>query len=78
MSEIKYTALRYEHQITDEMVQMVAEVLRGWYPEGRVDWEDVWDRVDGSELDDGTRLDLGDDLTTPALKALRRRAMKAR
>ncbi len=69
-----YTAPVATTDVTDEMVTAVRNVLDGWYPSGRVDWPDVWDRVDGTELDDGTRLDLGDSLTTPALRELKRRA----
>lgn len=78
MSKVVYTELTNESHITDEIVVIVAEVLRGWYPDSRVDWEDVWDRVDGTLLHDGTRLDLGNDLTSPVLKSLRRKAMQNR
>ena len=71
-----YTSLTSPEQITDEIVSMVVEVLRGWYPDNRTDWEDVWDRVDGSELSDGTRLDLGTDLLSPALRKLRKLALQ--
>jgi hypothetical protein len=62
--------------VTDEMVEIAREIVDGWYQEGRVDWEDVWDRMDGAELADGTHLDLGTDLGTPALAKLKRLARR--
>ena len=57
---------------TDEVMQVVTDVIDGWYPEGRIDWEDVWGRVDGSELPDGSLIDMGDLLDTPATRRIKR------
>lgn len=62
-----YTALTAVETVTDEIVGMVREITDGWYPDTRIDWEDVWDRLDGSELADGSIVDSGGDLGAPAL-----------
>lgn len=65
-------------EVTDEVKQMAYDIVDGWYQEGRIDWEDVWDRLDGSKLADGTELDLGNDLTSPELQQLKRAVQKMR
>ncbi|MFE6000232.1 hypothetical protein ACFQ6C_25785 [Streptomyces sp. NPDC056454] len=65
--------------VTDELVQITVDIVDGWYPEGRIDWEDVYDRIErGGGLDDGRRIDMGTDLASPALTALKRRVRAAR
>lgn len=63
---------------TEEVITLATSIADGWYPEGPIDWEDVWDRLDGASLDDGTRLDLGENLLSPALKKIKREILKAR
>lgn len=65
-------------EVTDEVKQMAYDIVDGWYQDGRIDWEDVWDRLDGSKLSDGTELDLGNDLTSPELQQLKRAVQKMR
>jgi hypothetical protein len=64
--------------VTDELVQLTVDIVDGWYNEGRIDWEDVWDRLEKRTLDDGRGIDLGGDLGSPALTALKRRVRAAR
>ena len=54
------------------------DIVDGGYNEGRIDWEDVWDRLEKQTLDDGRGIDLGTDLLSPALTALKRRVRAAR
>lgn len=56
--------------VTPEILALVEAVVEGWYREGSIDWEDVWDRVDGTTLADDSYLDLGDDLDTPAMRKI--------
>lgn len=50
----------------DSIRDVVESILDGWYPDGsRIDWGDFIDRVEGSDLD------LGDDMTSPAIKRIR-------
>lgn len=45
----------------------IVAVVEGRYPEGtRIDWEDLYDRVEGRGHD------LGDDLTSIGIKAIRK------
>lgn len=74
MSKATYTAPRAAEDVTNEMVDIVREIISGWHSEGRIDWEDVWDRADGAYLDDGTKLDLPQDLLSPVYATLRKRA----
>lgn len=74
----RYTSPVEAEDVTDEMIGLVRDVVDGWYQDSPIDWEDVWDRVDGAELADGTRLDLGSDMLTPALRRLRREARRPR
>jgi hypothetical protein len=64
--------------VTDEIVMYAVDIVDGWYSEGRVDWPDVWDRLDGSELDSGDVLDLGEDLLSPGLVALKNAVKRVR
>ena len=72
--ERKYTSPTTADDVTEEMVEIVRGILEGWYNEGRIDWEDVWDRAERIPLDDGTELDLPQDLGSPVYKALKKRA----
>lgn len=47
--------------------------------EPRVDWEEVWDRMEGDTLSDGTRLALPSNLSSPVFRALQKqgRAFRA-
>ncbi len=65
-------------QVTDEVMNAARSIADGWYPEGSIDWEDVWDRVDGASLDDGSRVHLGDSTATPAFKLIKRTILRER
>lgn len=55
--------------VTEEILEIAVSLTDGHYP-GRIDWDDVWDRMDGAELADGAALDLGEDLGTPAMNKI--------
>lgn len=76
--ESAWTSPRSADDVTDEMVALAVSVIEGRYDTGRIEWDDVWDRMDGFELADGTLLDLGDSLTSPALLELKQRVRSAR
>lgn len=71
-------APRTAEDVTDELVQQTVDIVDGWYNEGRIDWEDVWDRLEKRTLDDGRGIDLGEDLGSPALTTLKLRVRAAR
>lgn len=65
--------------VTKEIREAATEIVHAWYGEsGRIDWDDVWDRLDGFTLADDTVLDLGSDLNSPALRAIKRYVYKER
>lgn len=73
-----YTQVIQAKDVTQEILDMAWSVIEGWYNSGddRIDWDDVWDRLDGSSLDDGTFLDLGDQEDTPAMRKIQREMRK--
>ena len=73
-----YALVTQADQVTEEILQLIYDIVDGWYPTGRIDWEDLLDRVDGAELEDGTVLDLGDDMLSPAIVKIKKCARKYR
>lgn len=73
---ITYTPVTEASQVTEEVMQAARDIVEGWYNEGRVDWENVWDRMDGTTLNDGSRLDLGGQTDTPAMRKIQRQIRK--
>lgn len=71
MSETVYTAVTRADQLTKEILDAVESIHDGWYPEGRIDWEDFLDRLDGIPLEDGSTLDLGDNMLSEAIVAIK-------
>lgn len=68
-----HTAIREAADVTDEIIGMAQEIYAGWFGDGqRIDWHDFFDRLDGAELADGSRLDLGDTMDSPAIKKIQR------
>ncbi len=63
------------NQVTEEILQFAYDVVDGWYQgTSRMtisDWEDLLDRIDGLELEDGTILDLGKNMLSPAIKKIK-------
>lgn len=76
MFEKKYTAITEKGQVTDAMVEAAAEIVNGWYQGRRIVWNEVVDRLDGMELEDGSEMDLGADYRSPAIKEIIRRYQK--
>jgi hypothetical protein len=70
--------VRTAEDVTDEVLEIVQGIVEGWYDEGRIDWEDVWDRMEKSVLDDGRGIDMGDDLGSPAIKKIKSEIRKWR
>jgi hypothetical protein len=67
-----YTTVITAEQVTDEILTAAENIYDGWWAnEDRIDWQDFIDRLDGSPLDDGTSLDLGDDMTSPAIRKIK-------
>lgn len=68
----RYTAVRVASDLTPEILGAAEHVFDGWYAdEARIDWEDFVDRLDGMTLEDGTKLDMGESLVSPGVKAIK-------
>lgn len=70
--------VRTAEDVTPEIIEIVQGIVEGWYDEGRIDWEDVWDRVERTYLDDGRGIDMGTDLGSPAILKIKREIRKWR
>uniref|UniRef100_A0AAU3I5Y9 Uncharacterized protein n=1 Tax=Streptomyces sp. NBC_01393 TaxID=2903851 RepID=A0AAU3I5Y9_9ACTN len=70
--------VRTAEDVTDELLELVQNIVGGWYDEGRIDWEDVWDRLEKQTLDDGRGIDMGEDLGSPAILKIKREIRKWR
>ncbi len=53
----------------DAIRELIETVHDGWFSEGRIDWHDFLDRLDGSFSPRG-RVDLGDDMESPAVRRI--------
>jgi hypothetical protein len=70
--------VRTAEDVTDELLEMVQGIVEGWYNEGPIDWENVWDRLEKQTLNDGRGIDMGDDLDTSAIRKIKREIRKWR
>ncbi|MFF8283401.1 hypothetical protein ACF06W_11835 [Streptomyces albus] len=64
--------IRTADDVTDEVLEIVKGIVEGWYDEGPIDWENVWDRVEKARLDDGRGIDMGEDLDSPAIRKIKK------
>lgn len=64
--------------VPQELLDRAVDVADSWYGEGRIDWEDVLDRLDGHETEDGTRLDLGGNLNSAAIRKIKAHVRQVR
>lgn len=69
----EWRAVTSAEDVAPEILDAAEEVFNGWYAEANsVDWVDFFDRLEGMELADGKKLDLTNDMTTPAVKAIKK------
>lgn len=70
----KLTTIIAAEEVTPEILEVAESVYDGWYADrGRVDWTDFLERLEKMvTFDDGTRLDLGESLTSPAILKVKR------
>lgn len=70
--------VRTEEDVTEEILEIAQGIVEGWYNEGRIDWGDVWDRMEKRTLEDGRGIDMGSDLGSPAITKIKREIRKWR
>lgn len=62
--------LETEDSVTDEVLALAESITDNHYPEGPIDWDNVWDRLDGAALKNGARLEIPA-VSNPALKRIK-------
>lgn len=68
----KWTTVTTADQVTPEILEAAENIYDGWWAnEPRIDWQDFLDRLDGAPLNDGSRLNLGDDMASPAITKIK-------
>ena len=67
-----YVEVTEAEQVTDEVLEIARDIESGWYNDVPIDWEDVWDRMEGTVLDDNRYLSLGNEMDSPAMKKIQR------
>lgn len=72
MTDREWTPILTADDVTEEVLLITVEITEGWYAEGKIDWENVWDRMDGSLLDDNTKINMGTDLNSSAQKFIKK------
>ena len=78
MTSGRWTEVVTKDDVTGEVFDLVWGVVEGWYDSGdrRIDWEDVFDRTDGARMNDGSLLDWGGEVDTPAMREVKRLVRK--
>lgn len=64
-------------EIMGELKDHAFTIADGWYADGRIDWENVFDRMDDSEMLDGRRLEMTT-LYGPVIDAIKAHVRKVR
>jgi hypothetical protein len=65
--------------VTDTILEFAVETADLYFPEGKIEWEDVWDRMEGNLiLANGSTLSMGNELDTPAMLKIKRYVNKVR
>lgn len=64
--------------VDKEVLEQAWKIAEGWYGRAPVDWDDLWDRLDGFELEDGRMVDLGDRFPTPAMIFIKQTVLRWR
>jgi len=67
-----HTLVTEAEHVTEEVLEAVRQIESGWFNDKPIDWEAVWERLDGSTLDSGLRIDLGPEYGSPAMRKIQR------
>lgn len=70
-TDTRYTTCTAADEVTPEILE-VAETTDEWYSDQPIEWEDFIDRMDGTILRDGTVLDMGPTIDSPAIRKIKR------
>lgn len=69
-TEARYTAVIAATDVTKEILDLVRDIGSGSPVDRPVDWESVWERLEAARLDDGTMVDMGGEIDTPAMRKI--------
>lgn len=69
---LRFTEIRTAQDLTAELREMIRSIVDGWYPEGRIDWPNFFDRLEDLTLADGTHPDFGEDPQSGAVLEIRK------
>lgn len=59
--------------VEDWLLDLALETVDAWFPDGPVDWEYAWDKLDQAEVPDSPwSVDLGDEYGSPAMNKMQR------
>jgi len=64
--------------VTGEVIDIVWRLTEGHYPAMPIDWDDIWDRLNGDWLNDGRYLDLDGCEGSPALIKIKQDILRLR
>lgn len=54
-------------EVDEEILGIATKVYESFYEGKKIDWDDFLNRMDGSALENGDELDLGDSMLSPAV-----------
>ena len=57
--------------VTQEVLD-AAEAVEEYFADESIDWEDFLNRMDRMELSDGSKIDMGDSLDSPAIRQIKK------
>jgi hypothetical protein len=71
MTGTRYTAVRTANDVTTEILNAAESIFDVWYAhKPRINWVYFLERLDGIPLKDGSTLNLGKDLASPAIEVI--------
>ena len=67
-----WTDVETAEDVTPEILTAAEGVFDGWFADEKsIDWENFLDRLDGMRLEDDSRVNLGNDMESPAIKKIK-------
>lgn len=64
---IQWCKVTGKGDVTQEVLELAESIEAAFYQDQPIDWQDFLDRIDGTRLDDGSTIDLGTELSSPAI-----------
>lgn len=74
----KWTEVVKADDVTDELLEHAVELTDSRYGDGKIDWQDAIDNLEGFEMPDGLLADFGQDANSEAIKKIKAHVRKVR